>query len=580
MGTLQSFLTACMPDVDTALLRHLAGQRLDDQHLKGRTLRSHLLGTKRVLAAWGQSSAVQRAGLCHSLYSTEDGELCLVSLTERHRVRRLIGIQAEELVFLFCATQFSSFFRNVQNAPSLLPSVTIPIEIRKGFVAREVISGTLARDLLLLHMAHFAELAFGSDALMPWFSRFQSWVRILTEKAPDSIPAALVEVRGLDQYAELKALTSYLRAIRSNDNLDVATKALQEVTLLLPHVAEPHIWMSRLCSLTGDDSMRRYQASLAFEKLLAFGTTWDKRLLFDDWLTMARIAKKKSIVDRTFDPLVQIINAESRNNGKRFSSAIGNPESTIEAERSNFEEYLLNVGVSKSGRLSAFYPGLREDRFWEADQFQLASSLRENFGDIRKEIDALSSAQFYDEAEGISRTGKWGIYILLEMGRWHHENLAKLPTLSRILKQAPELLVSAGQVYLSRLAPGTVVSAHSGPTNTRLRLHFGIQVPEGDCAVRVGGLERNWLEGESLILNDFWEHEVWNRTDEERLILLVDIWHPDISPRDKRLLESVHWMVQQRGRGLHEYWKKNEAIRREVGIAASLGNPSLDDLVI
>lgn len=34
--------------------------------------------------------------------------------------------------------------------------------------------------------------------------------------------------------------------------------------------------------------------------------------------------------------------------------------------------------------------------------------------------------------------------------------------------------------------------------------------------------------GKCLVFDDCYEHEVWNKTDKERVLLLFDLWHPDL----------------------------------------------------
>lgn len=43
-----------------------------------------------------------------------------------------------------------------------------------------------------------------------------------------------------------------------------------------------------------------------------------------------------------------------------------------------------------------------------------------------------------------------------------------------------------------------------------------------------------------MVLDDAFEHEVWNESDERRMVLIVDIWHPDFSEKE------VTWMEQTR----------------------------------
>ena len=64
--------------------------------------------------------------------------------------------------------------------------------------------------------------------------------------------------------------------------------------------------------------------------------------------------------------------------------------------------------------------------------------------------------------------------------------------------------------------------------------------PERACALRVGDEARAWREGEVLVLDDAFEHEVWNDSGEPRVILIVDVWHPDFSDAE------VAWMAATR----------------------------------
>jgi aspartyl/asparaginyl beta-hydroxylase (cupin superfamily) len=95
----------------------------------------------------------------------------------------------------------------------------------------------------------------------------------------------------------------------------------------------------------------------------------------------------------------------------------------------------------------------------------------------------------------------------------------------------------------SLLKAGAHIRPHHGLFNYRLICHLPLIVPDG-CSLRVGNHERRWRKGEMLIFDDSMEHEAWNRSDETRVILLFEIWRPEIGDEDRRaltlLLESSH----------------------------------------
>ena len=53
--------------------------------------------------------------------------------------------------------------------------------------------------------------------------------------------------------------------------------------------------------------------------------------------------------------------------------------------------------------------------------------------------------------------------------------------------------------------------------------------------MRVCSEVRQWREGELLVFDDSFEHEVWNTSDEARLVLIVDLWHPGLSTKEERM---------------------------------------------
>ena len=42
-----------------------------------------------------------------------------------------------------------------------------------------------------------------------------------------------------------------------------------------------------------------------------------------------------------------------------------------------------------------------------------------------------------------------------------------------------------------------------------------------------------------LILDDSFEHDVWNKGTESRFVLIVDIWHPELTEEERRSLTSI-----------------------------------------
>jgi hypothetical protein len=77
-------------------------------------------------------------------------------------------------------------------------------------------------------------------------------------------------------------------------------------------------------------------------------------------------------------------------------------------------------------------------------------------------------------------------------------------------------------VMIAKLPSGRKLPAHRGDKSIK-RIHLGLVVPEGDISFRVRGEDKKWKEGKCLAFNDFYEHEAWNNTDQDRINLIVDV---------------------------------------------------------
>ncbi|TMJ37928.1 MAG: aspartyl/asparaginyl beta-hydroxylase domain-containing protein [Alphaproteobacteria bacterium] len=80
----------------------------------------------------------------------------------------------------------------------------------------------------------------------------------------------------------------------------------------------------------------------------------------------------------------------------------------------------------------------------------------------------------------------------------------------------------------SILSPGYHIPAHSGVSKGILRTHLGLIIPKDaeKCRMRVDDKIQVWRPGEIFVFDDTYEHEVWNDTDDERVILLFDFDRP------------------------------------------------------
>ena len=229
----------------------------------------------------------------------------------------------------------------------------------------------------------------------------------------------------------------------------------------------------------------------------------------------------------------------------------GQPERRRAAQRAvHLKGVHAGVYAHPAQRPSQLLPGLLACAWHDPQQHAALRALLTAKSKIRAEALSLlrADAQHADRAESFAPylsavlvSGDWSDVGLYYNGRQNVANTQRAPFTSKLLRSDEALRRDAtscpfGSAYFSLLRPGTRLAAHCGPTNGRLRAHLGLVVPEGDCCIRCGDEPpRRWAEGEILLFDDSFEHEVWNLTKYPRVVLIVDLWHPGLDTDAKRL---------------------------------------------
>ena len=119
---------------------------------------------------------------------------------------------------------------------------------------------------------------------------------------------------------------------------------------------------------------------------------------------------------------------------------------------------------------------------------------------------------------------RWKVFFLQGYGIRCSQARERCPETSRLLDAIPDLQMA----FFSILGPGIKVPLHRGVTKGFITWHLPLIVPERreHCSIRLEGEVYHWTEGESLVFDDTLEHEAWNDTDEERVVLLINFLRP------------------------------------------------------
>jgi aspartyl/asparaginyl beta-hydroxylase (cupin superfamily) len=141
---------------------------------------------------------------------------------------------------------------------------------------------------------------------------------------------------------------------------------------------------------------------------------------------------------------------------------------------------------------------------------------------------------------GMQDNPDWGAYYLWKNGSPVPEHAARCPRTLAALAGVPLTTVPgrSPSILFSLLRPGARIPPHTGMVNTRLICHLPLIVPPR-CGFRVGNETREWVEGRAWAFDDTIEHEAWNLSDQSRVILLFEVWLPDLSPVERDLVSAM-----------------------------------------
>mmetsp|Transcript_29992 Transcript_29992/g.42804 ORF Transcript_29992/g.42804 Transcript_29992/m.42804 type:complete len:518 (+) Transcript_29992:43-1596(+) len=131
--------------------------------------------------------------------------------------------------------------------------------------------------------------------------------------------------------------------------------------------------------------------------------------------------------------------------------------------------------------------------------------------------------------------GEWIAYYFMEEGFWDSTTISMCPLTHAILKELPICVSKFGYIYFSVLSPHTSIDTHCGVTNTKLRIQLPLQLDEDEikgfpeCYLTVNNDTRQYFPEKAIIFDDSFAHSVCNNGSTERVVLLIDIWHPSLS---------------------------------------------------
>ncbi len=128
-----------------------------------------------------------------------------------------------------------------------------------------------------------------------------------------------------------------------------------------------------------------------------------------------------------------------------------------------------------------------------------------------------------EQAISATTEKNWNVFMLYLLGYQLQNARILCPTLCNLLDGIPHLI----QAFFSILEPGKSIPLHEGPYLGYLRYHLGIHIPKNNPPkIFVNSQPYTWKEGEAVLFDDSWPHEVKNNSDDYRAVLIIDVLRP------------------------------------------------------
>lgn len=339
---------------------------------------------------------------------------------------------------------------------------------------------------------------------------------------------------------------------------DEARQALQFAVQLAPGLYLAHLHLGRLLERAGD----RMGATRAYFRALTRAQLEEKWL--DEASTPPRLreqvahaaqfvrASRPELLASLLEPLIARHGRDEMQRVERALRGYFGLETIMPADARQRPKFL-------------YFPDVPSTPFFHREDYDWIEQLESKWAAIRAEaqavlaepraltpfLEAPEDADLSEYLQGVADAAPhWDAFFFYRHGRAFDDNHRRSPETARALASVPLLRIAehAPEVCFSVLSPGTHILQHHGVTNIRSVVHLPLLVPR-DCALRVGDSVHAWREGECVAFDDTWLHEAWNRSDDTRVILLMDAWNPHLTLAERDAMAALVEGIGEFNRG-------------------------------
>jgi hypothetical protein len=199
-----------------------------------------------------------------------------------------------------------------------------------------------------------------------------------------------------------------------------------------------------------------------------------------------------------------------------------------------------------------YVDGLRAMSFHDlsAPHYDWVHGLEKNYETIKKELFSYQKKQVAEwlpprDASGEAYGPEWKTLGLQDRGVW--EDHSRLKYFRKTQKLLIDNDVPCQEVFFARQGAGSGIAPHTDKNNFIITCHIALDVPEGECWLKVGKDKYFWKNGEGVVFDTSIEHSTANEADTPRHVLLVRFWHPELTLDERRAFQYIFDMLDHAG---------------------------------
>jgi aspartate beta-hydroxylase len=181
---------------------------------------------------------------------------------------------------------------------------------------------------------------------------------------------------------------------------------------------------------------------------------------------------------------------------------------------------------------------------WEEayEEIEWVTNLEERWEEVREELKQVrDTAEWeipvdYGWEPAFGRD--WEILRLFELDKFDPTDLST-GTFPQTLKVLQDCGVPMRDAFFAKLKAGHCTEEHNEPTNAFLTAHLGLAIPAQGCRLVAGYNATVWGNGEVALFDGTFAHKEINKSEHDRYVLQLKVWHPDLTQVEQKALEYI-----------------------------------------